>query len=176
MVNTLLIVAQWHYIVGLVQNCSISSVLAMEILQSCTKPSIWFQTSWSTLVWVMVYLLLGASSTYSKAVLVRAFNVLHSWKMVTRITFWSPSEWPTRDMWVALHDCPWAMAGVQLLASLTCNKGFLHHCIYHWVATIQAPAIHQVALVEDLFTVVSHTLQPCYNMAIFVKILHLETT
>ena len=26
---------------GLVQDCSISSVLAMELLQSCTKPSIW---------------------------------------------------------------------------------------------------------------------------------------
>ena len=29
------------YINGLVQDCSISSVLAMEILQSCTKPSIY---------------------------------------------------------------------------------------------------------------------------------------
>ena len=29
------------YIDGLVQNCSISSALAMEILQSCTEPSTW---------------------------------------------------------------------------------------------------------------------------------------
>ena len=29
------------HIVGLVQDCNISSVLAMEILQSCTKPSIY---------------------------------------------------------------------------------------------------------------------------------------
>ena len=29
-----------HYFDGLVQDCSISSALAMEILQSCTKPSI----------------------------------------------------------------------------------------------------------------------------------------
>ena len=29
------------YIDGLVQDCSISIALAMEILQSCTKPSIW---------------------------------------------------------------------------------------------------------------------------------------
>ena len=29
------------YIDGLVQDCNISSVLAMEILQSCTKPSIY---------------------------------------------------------------------------------------------------------------------------------------
>ena len=29
------------YITGLVQDCSNSSVLAMELLQSCTKPSIW---------------------------------------------------------------------------------------------------------------------------------------
>ena len=28
------------YINGLVQDCSISSALAMEILQACTKPSI----------------------------------------------------------------------------------------------------------------------------------------
>ena len=34
----------YHYFDDLVQNCSISSVLAMEILQSCTKPSI----SWPT--------------------------------------------------------------------------------------------------------------------------------
>ena len=30
-----------HYIDGLVQDCSIASALAMEILQSCTKPSIY---------------------------------------------------------------------------------------------------------------------------------------
>ena len=30
-----------EYIDGLVQDCSISSALAMEILQSCTKPLIW---------------------------------------------------------------------------------------------------------------------------------------
>ena len=30
-----------HYIDGLVQDCSISSALAMDILQSCTKPSIY---------------------------------------------------------------------------------------------------------------------------------------
>ena len=29
------------YIDGLVQDCSNSSALAMELLQSCTKPSIW---------------------------------------------------------------------------------------------------------------------------------------
>ena len=37
--------AKVEHIDGLVQNCSISSVLAMEILQSCTKPSI------SSLTW-----------------------------------------------------------------------------------------------------------------------------
>ena len=31
---------QGPYIDGLVQDCSNSSVLAMELLQSCTKPSI----------------------------------------------------------------------------------------------------------------------------------------
>ena len=30
-----------HYIDSLVQDCSISSALAMEILQSCTKPQIY---------------------------------------------------------------------------------------------------------------------------------------
>ena len=30
-----------HYIGGSVQDCNISSALAMEILQSCTKPSIY---------------------------------------------------------------------------------------------------------------------------------------
>ena len=31
-----------QYINGLVQDCSNSSALAMELLQSCTKPSIWY--------------------------------------------------------------------------------------------------------------------------------------
>ena len=31
----------WDDIDGLVQDCSISSALAMEILQSCTKPLMW---------------------------------------------------------------------------------------------------------------------------------------
>ena len=30
-----------HYLNGLVQDCSDSSALALELLQSCTKPSIW---------------------------------------------------------------------------------------------------------------------------------------
>ena len=33
----------WHDINGLVQDCSNSSALAMELLQSCIKPSIWAQ-------------------------------------------------------------------------------------------------------------------------------------
>ena len=33
------------YINGLVQDCSISSALAMELLQSCTKPSIYITGS-----------------------------------------------------------------------------------------------------------------------------------
>ena len=33
------------YIDALAQDCSISSALAMEILQSCTKPSIWAKAS-----------------------------------------------------------------------------------------------------------------------------------
>ena len=33
---------QYDYnIDGLVQDCSISSALAMKLLQSCTKPSVW---------------------------------------------------------------------------------------------------------------------------------------
>ena len=60
-----------HYINGLVQDCSNSSVLAMELLQSCIKPSISFQkfveteTQWLLFVgqhfqinflkWKMVY-------------------------------------------------------------------------------------------------------------------------
>ena len=31
-----------HYVDGLVQDCSNSSTLAMELLQSSTKPSIWY--------------------------------------------------------------------------------------------------------------------------------------
>ena len=38
------------YIDGLVQDCSISSALAMEILQSCTKPSI-LSIQWGFLWW-----------------------------------------------------------------------------------------------------------------------------
>ena len=34
----------WRFIDGLVQDCSISAANALEILQSCTEPSIWDQT------------------------------------------------------------------------------------------------------------------------------------
>ena len=33
------------YVDGLVQDCSISSALAMEILQFCSKPSMWSEDS-----------------------------------------------------------------------------------------------------------------------------------
>ena len=40
----------WSHIEGLVQECSISSALAMEILQSYVKPSIWCHRTWSALI------------------------------------------------------------------------------------------------------------------------------
>ena len=43
------------YIHGLVQDCSISSVLALEILQSCTKPSI-YSTSLEISIWFNFFL------------------------------------------------------------------------------------------------------------------------
>ena len=44
-----LIVAYWHSINGLVQDRRNSSVLAMELRLSCTKPSLCWYRSWSTL-------------------------------------------------------------------------------------------------------------------------------
>ena len=41
----------WCHINGLVQDCSISSAVAMEILQSCTKPSIWAPSNQQPLCW-----------------------------------------------------------------------------------------------------------------------------
>ena len=44
---------QWlNQIDGLVQDCSISSALAMEILQSCTKPS---KSAWKHILWARLY-------------------------------------------------------------------------------------------------------------------------
>ena len=40
-----------YHIDSLVQECSISSALAMEILQSCNKPLISFSVSWSREMW-----------------------------------------------------------------------------------------------------------------------------
>ena len=48
----------YHYIDGLVQDCSISSALAMEILQSCTKPSIWYYADQRLSAIAFLYLIL----------------------------------------------------------------------------------------------------------------------
>ena len=40
-----------NHIGGLVQDCSNSSALAMELLQSCTKPSIWNISHWCLFQW-----------------------------------------------------------------------------------------------------------------------------
>ena len=45
---TVFMTAQYDHINGSVQDCSNSSVLAMALLQSCTKPSIW--TPWIQLI------------------------------------------------------------------------------------------------------------------------------
>ena len=42
------------YIIPLVQNCSISSALAMETLQSCTKPQI-YKKIMHELLWIMIF-------------------------------------------------------------------------------------------------------------------------
>ena len=41
---------------GLVQDCSNSSVLAMELVQSCTKPSVWFLEDCHSKVYVNVFI------------------------------------------------------------------------------------------------------------------------
>ena len=65
---------QWHYVDGLVQDCSIPSALAMEMLQSCTKPWIlqgkvikqiirhapWVKFAWQT-EWHCFYFCLSVS-------------------------------------------------------------------------------------------------------------------
>ena len=43
-------VAWWCHIDGLVQECSNSIANALELLQSCTKPSMWCPSSWSAVV------------------------------------------------------------------------------------------------------------------------------
>ena len=43
------------YIDGLVQDCSISSALALEILQSCIKPSIWLCENLPTPYYMILY-------------------------------------------------------------------------------------------------------------------------
>ena len=44
------------HIIGLVQDCSISIAKALEILQSCTKPSIWwhYKDNMGILIWIML--------------------------------------------------------------------------------------------------------------------------
>ena len=43
-----------HQISGLVQDCSISSALAVEILQSCMKPSKWNTVGHQAITWISV--------------------------------------------------------------------------------------------------------------------------
>ena len=51
----------WHHIDGLAQDCSNSIAKALELLQSCTKPSIWCHWSWSSLPQVMACCLMTLS-------------------------------------------------------------------------------------------------------------------
>ena len=37
---------KWYHVDGMVQDCTNSSALAMELLQSCTEPSMWCHQSW----------------------------------------------------------------------------------------------------------------------------------
>ena len=55
------------YINGFVQDCSISSALALEILQSCTKPSIY---RWYFVCLVMVWYCSVLSQTFTVTLLV----------------------------------------------------------------------------------------------------------
>ena len=55
------------YVDGLVQDCSNSSVLALELLQSCTKPSMW-SVDMETLHWLLKFSLFALLTEYAKLV------------------------------------------------------------------------------------------------------------
>ena len=66
-----------HHFDGLVQDCSISSALAMEILQSCTKPSIldiFVSVFWNYEIWMFFsinhHFYVGSSFIYLQVIIV----------------------------------------------------------------------------------------------------------
>ena len=67
---------------GSVQNCSISIAKELEILRSCTKPSIWLCRSWST--WIQVTTCCSFVQANNK----ENIKALHYWPFVRRI-HWS---------------------------------------------------------------------------------------
>ena len=42
LLNKVILPMIWNYIDGLVQDCSISIANTLELLQSCTEPSVWY--------------------------------------------------------------------------------------------------------------------------------------
>ena len=60
------------YIDGLVQDCSNSSALAMELLQACTKPSLY--------IYIHRYILINATQTLITAFVLRGKPVIGAWK------------------------------------------------------------------------------------------------
>ena len=84
----------WRYIAGLVQDCSNPIALAMELLQSCTKPCIlmfmpnrvWEQYMWHTAILAMIS---------TKCTVINT-NMVHAWvHFVTCFTIRTGSFLPT---------------------------------------------------------------------------------
>ena len=89
-----------HHIKGLVQDCSNSSALAMELLQSCTKPLIWsvstlhkridyikmyFHSCWVSCRWTNFWWFVRHMGQVTK-VWLSCYLVLHSHDSKTQVT------------------------------------------------------------------------------------------
>ena len=80
---------QKSHIDGLVQDCSNSSALALELLQSCAKPSI-YQCS-STRLWYLQYISNGGTMSYTKPLI---YNQWVSYISSSEVTIWKGhSHW-----------------------------------------------------------------------------------
>ena len=87
-----LIVAKWCHIDGLVQDCSNSSALAMELLQSCTKPLIWHYKTWSVLVQITACCLMAPSHYLNQC-----------WLIISKVQCHSSGVDFPKDTWAINH-------------------------------------------------------------------------
>ena len=161
--TSLILLLTWFHIDGLVQDCSISSALAMEIQQSCTKPSICTGTTENYVINMAAIssrqLLINLQEFKHKTFPVRAYTLNfkircmmsdHNYYKISSLLSWL--DWQFIHFMADRRQCV-----ILIVTATTCDISGINHIHVHVIHIITQVWSHSSNLHQCEFRFISTT-------------------